>query len=170
MWKGVWSSNACGEVSEVRWRAIHRVTKVRENLKTWGCNVTSDRCAVCGRVESIEHCFLECKRVKRAWGWVMSFVSKAAPRGFAIDCRNVLLCLFDRGRPVDRVIVFVVETMLSVIWMFRNRATFDNAVCSHVDLIRKCMSDVRIRVAVDKWRMSDASFRQTWGKVLCDQP
>ena len=171
VWKGVWSSEACGVVSEIRWRAIHRVTKVREKLKKWGCNVTSDRCAACGKVESIEHCFLECDRVKKAWGWVMFVLRGIVPRDFRIDVRNVFLCLFYRGRREDRVMLFVIETMLSVIWMFRNRATFDNYVVPYIDLIRTCKFDVRTRLTADRFRMSDVCFRETWGagNVLVSQ-
>ncbi|KXJ07461.1 hypothetical protein AC249_AIPGENE26011 [Exaiptasia diaphana] len=106
----------------------------------------------------------------RVWKGVWSSYD-CGERDFKIDCNNVILCLFNHGRRDDRVMLFVIETMLNVIWMFRNRATFDNSVCSYVEseLVRKCKFDVRARQTVDRYRMSEDCFRETWRNVMRDQ-
>lgn len=162
VWRGFERSLSENIVSEVRWRAVQRVTKVRANLKEWGHNVVSDRCAVCRRVETVEHCFLECVRVRQAWGWVIYHIRSLVPRDFCINVSNVLLCLFNKGTGGHKVAVFVIECMLHVIWMFRNRATFDNSVVSYRALVRQCRFDIRCRLTVESSVLSDTVFRETW--------
>ena len=162
-WKGVWRgfSGCLSEnlVSEIRWRIVHRVVKVRDNLKTWGFNVTSDRCAVCNKCETIEHCFLKCSRVKKAWGWVMRIVHKWS-REFEINEKCVFLSLFEGVR--KDLVLFVVDCMLSVVWYLRNSATFRNSVCTYVDIVRKCKSELIFRLKVESSSLSDESFRKRW--------
>ena len=48
------------------WLIILRAAKVRDSTKNWGY-INSDRCASCSRKETIDHCFLNCSRVKAVW-------------------------------------------------------------------------------------------------------
>jgi len=166
-WKSVWGGlrNSLSEniVSEVRWRIVHRVTKVRESLVRWGYNVTSDRCAVCGKRETIEHCFLECRRIKKVWGWVVSVVRKWS-RDFVVDEKCVFLGLF-KGVRKD-LVMFVVECVLNNIWYFRNSATFRNNVSPYIDIVRKCRKDIVFRLSVESYRLSERDFKKLWGRKI----
>ena len=162
-WKRVWKDLDCSLseniVSEVRWRIVHRVTKVRDSLCRWGYNVGSDRCAVCGKCETLEHCFLECSRVRKAWGWVVRIVRKWS-RDFVVDVKCVFLGLFEGVR--KDLVMFVVESMLNVIWYFRNSATFRNSVRSYLDIVRKCKSEIVFRLRVESTRLSAMHHAQFW--------
>ena len=154
-------------VCEIRWRIVHRIVKVRVSLKEWGHNVVSNLCAVCGQRESIEHCFLSCKRVRRAWVWVLDLVGKW--RGsFRICVEHVFLGLIEQGR-VGSVVMYLVETMLYVIWKVRNRATFDNVIVPSSEIVRFCKYEVRCRLKAERYRLSVLSFKEIWcaGNVLC---
>lgn len=166
-WGNVWGafkkSMAITTVREVRWRIVQGVTKVRVTLKDWGHNIVETGCAVCSKPETSVHCFLECPRVKKAWGWVVFVLRSILPREFCIDVKNVFFCSFARNRREDTIIVFVIECMLKAIWVFRNRATFDRSVVSYRDVIRLCRHDIRERILIDRVRLSDVMFCKTWG-------
>ena len=49
--------------NDLLWLIILRAVKVRDSMKNWGY-INSDRCASCPRKETIDHCFLNCPRVK----------------------------------------------------------------------------------------------------------
>ena len=52
--------------NDLVWLLIHRAIRVRYALKTWEY-IDVDKCTICNRVETIEHCFLECPRVVKLW-------------------------------------------------------------------------------------------------------
>ena len=52
--------------NDLIWLLVHRVIRVRYALKSWGY-INNDKCAICKRVETIEHCFLKCPRVVKLW-------------------------------------------------------------------------------------------------------
>ena len=70
-WAWVWHKSRLKLVenrkNDLFWLLIHRAIRVRYALKSWGC-IDSDKCAVCKRIETIKHCFLECPRVVKLWG------------------------------------------------------------------------------------------------------
>ena len=51
---------------DLLWLITLRAIKVRDSLHSWGY-IASDRCAKCNLKETIDHCFLNCVRVKRVW-------------------------------------------------------------------------------------------------------
>lgn len=52
--------------NDVIWLLIHKAIRVHHALKIWGY-IDSDKCAICKRIETIVHCFLECPRVVTLW-------------------------------------------------------------------------------------------------------
>ena len=52
--------------NDLLWLIVLRGVKVRDSLTRWGY-IDSPRCASCPRRETIEHCFINCPRVKRTW-------------------------------------------------------------------------------------------------------
>ena len=71
--------------------------KVRDSLKNWGY-VNSSVCASCPRCETIDHCFLNCLRVKAVWKSFMPALSTVLNCHFAI---NVLFIFFFQWRVTD---------------------------------------------------------------------
>ena len=52
--------------NDLAWLISLRAVKVRDSLRNWGY-IDSSRCASCPRVETIDHCFLNCRRVRPVW-------------------------------------------------------------------------------------------------------
>ena len=52
--------------NDLLWLIILRAVKVRDSLRNWGY-IDSCVCAFCSLRETIDHCFLNCSRVKRVW-------------------------------------------------------------------------------------------------------
>ena len=77
--------------NDILWLIVLRAVKVRDSLKNWGY-IDSDKCASCSRKETIDHCFLNCVRVKRVW----SFFSPVL-NSLAVGVHQVLLPLTPLG-------------------------------------------------------------------------
>lgn len=79
--------------NDLSWLVTLRGTKVRDSLKNWGY-IASDRCAVCDRKESIDHCFLNCRRSRAVWEHFAPLLSKLIKASFPI---NILTIFFFDG-------------------------------------------------------------------------
>ena len=77
--------------NDILWLIVLRAVKVRDSLKNWGY-IDSDKCASCSRKETIDHCFLNCVRLKRVW----SFFSPVL-NSLAVGVHQVLLPLTPLG-------------------------------------------------------------------------
>ena len=69
-WASVWRKSRLeiieNKKNDLLWLILHRAIRVRYALRTWGY-IDTDKCAVCSQVETIEHCFLNCPRVRKVW-------------------------------------------------------------------------------------------------------
>lgn len=74
--------------NDILWLILHRAVRVRYSLKSWGY-INNDKCAVCDRVETIEHCFLECRRVVRVWSHFSLFISSLAGSPFSVSVSDI---------------------------------------------------------------------------------
>ena len=74
--------------NDVFWLIILRGVKVRDSLFNWGC-ISSGRCASCPRRETIDHCFLNCLRVKRVWLHFVPVLSLLLGRQFVANLLTV---------------------------------------------------------------------------------
>ena len=78
--------------NDLLWLIALRATKVRGSLKNWGY-IASDRCAFCGRIETIDHCYLNCSRSRAVWMHFAPLLSGLIRASFPI---NVLTIFFFR--------------------------------------------------------------------------
>lgn len=163
-WKRVWTvlveNIADNRVSEVRWRIIHRVIKVRQNLKDWGYNVTSTKCASCNEEESIEHCFMTCERLRKVWEWVGKVVGK-----WNVNFSVSRECLFlGSGTGRDRALMyFIIDMVLYSIWKCRNLATFRNKILTSRQAIEVCRVEITMFLRADMLRRGKDGFEVFWG-------
>ena len=83
--------------NDLLWLIILRAVKVRGSLKNWGY-INSDRCAFCSRKETIDHCFLNCSRVKAVWSHFSPILSSLIGVTFLPNCLFVFfLSMASRG-------------------------------------------------------------------------
>ena len=140
--------------NDLYWLIALRGPKVRDSLKNWGY-IASDRCAVCDRKESIDHCFLNCKRSRAVWEYFLPLLSKFIKASLPI---NVLTIFFFQwtsdDRKLNKVVLFLIKTVLYAIWHFRNKATFHNGTESHKAVIKYAIQDFKRRIKLDHYRLS----------------
>ena len=74
--------------NDLLWLIVLRAVKVRDALKNWGY-INSDCCASCSRKETIDHCFLNCSRVKAVWSQFSPLLSSLLGVTFLPNCISV---------------------------------------------------------------------------------
>ena len=76
-WAAVWRKSRLklieNKKNDLIWLILHCAVRVRYNLRVWGY-IDSDKCAVCSRVETIKHCFVDCPRIVRVWDHFAPFL------------------------------------------------------------------------------------------------
>ena len=148
--------------SDLSWLITLRATKVRDSLKNWGY-IGSDRCAFCNRKESIDHCYLNCRRSRAVWEHFAPLLSRLIMASFPI---NVLTIFFFRwssdNRKQNRIAYFLINTVLYAIWHVRNKATFHNGTETHRAVIKYATQDFKSRIKLDHFRLPRERFLKIW--------
>ena len=68
-WSNVRESLTENFKNDLLWLITLRAVKVRDSLCSWGY-IDFDRCTCCSRKETIDHCFVNCARVKNVWSFL----------------------------------------------------------------------------------------------------
>ena len=79
--------------NDVAWLITLRAIKVRDSLRNWGY-ISSSRCASCPRIETIDHCFLNCRRAKSVWLHFIPLLSALLSAPFVPNCVTVFFYQF----------------------------------------------------------------------------
>ena len=148
--------------NDLLWLIVLRGVKVRDSLTRWGY-IDSPRCASCPRRETIEHCFINCSRVKRTWEHFVPLLTSLLGFVFVV---NLLFVFFFRWPSIEgrrmRLTTYLVKSILYGIWTFRNKATFHNGREDHRAIIRYISNDIRQRVLLDFSRLTESQFLEFW--------
>ena len=150
--------------NDLSWLITLKAVKVRESLRNWGY-IGSDKCASCPRRETIDHCFLNCPRVKLVWAFYVPLLSAllTPPASFVPNCVSVFFFRFppciSKHHPI---IVYLIKSILYGIWKFRNKATFHNGTESHRAIIKYINQDITNRIKLDQFRLPAARFSSLW--------
>lgn len=148
--------------NDLSWLITLRAVKVRDSLKNWGY-IDSNRCAVCQRKETIDHCFLNCRRAKNVWAHFAASLSALVGGPFLASILTVFFFRWQSGdRRRDRIAIYLVKSILYAIWAFRNKATFYNGNESSRAIIKYALHDVHSRIRLDFARLPPARFQETW--------
>lgn len=167
-WASVWRKSRLklieNKKNDLLWLILHRPVRVRYSLKKWGY-IGNDKCAICSRVESIEHCFLECDRIVRVWKHFSTFLSRFLNSRFVISAPTVFYPLSDSISPYSSLSNFLLATILFWIWNCRNLATFRNSRLNSLQIIDLINNDVKSRIRCD----AIDSVRSFWSlqSVFC---
>ena len=71
--------------------------KVRYALKTCGYKIKSEKCALCSQVETIEHWFLFCPRVRAVWNYFTPYLSRLSNSPFSVNSTSVFFPFLSRA-------------------------------------------------------------------------
>ena len=161
-WATVWRKSRLklieNKKNDLLWLILHRAVRVRYSLKSWGY-INNDKCAVCNRVENIEHCFLACPRIVRVWDHFSAPLSRVLDSTFVVSIPAVFYPLSDvQSTPTFSLFCYLVATILYWTWISRNLATFRNSSLSSRDIINLIKNDVKSRIIC----ASDDAVRNFW--------
>ena len=78
-WEKRLKTRNCGGLStnweaDIGWRIADGIVKTRAYLHRWQPLCESERCVVCGEIESCSYIFCECTLASAVWAWVFSLV------------------------------------------------------------------------------------------------
>lgn len=120
--------------------------RVRYLLKSWGY-INNDKCAICGKTETIEHCFLGCPRVVKVWDYFSPLFRVLLDSPFSISPTSIYYPFsLDQSTTSISLSNFLKATIIYWCWLARNKATFEGSLLSSnaiIDLIKK---DVQLRI------------------------
>ena len=160
-WKRVRDNFTANRRNDLAWLITLRAVKVRDSLRNWGY-IPSSRCASRPRIETIDHCFLNCPRANSVWLHFIPLLSALLSLPFVPNCAFVFLYQFSCRQPKNlRLLLFVIKKILYGIWKFRNEATFHNGKANSSAIIRYINQDIKI-LFLDKHRLSPTVFRDLW--------
>ena len=147
--------------NDLVWLIALRAVKVRHSLRNWGY-IPSARCASCPRMKTLDHCFINCQRVKPVWAHFVPLLSALLNSPFIPNCSSIFFFQFQCPSKNFRILLFLIKTILYGIWKFRNKATFHNGKEDSKALIRYIKLNIKNRILIDKHRLSPLVFRDLW--------
>ena len=122
--------------SDVLWLILHRATRVRKSLYDWGYRVSSPNCFHCHRPETIEHCFLQCPRVRQLWHHFLPALCTLLGPHFLPNERSVFLLHHPDAEKSKRMrAIKLILSVLYHIWFSRVKATLHNSFITNDALI-----------------------------------
>ena len=137
-WASIWRKSRLklneNKKNDLLWLTLHRAVKVRYALKTWGY-IENGNCALCGRIETIEHCFLECQRVTAVWNhFSPSCLTFCSPL-FLSQSPLFFTLSASQSTSSTSIYNFLVVTILFWIWFARNQSTFCNSLLTSQSIL-----------------------------------
>ena len=130
LWKTI-RSKQNNLYSDILWLILHRTIRVRKSLYDWGYRVSTPNCYFCNKPETIEHCFLECRRVVNIWNYFLPRIENCA-----VTVQNIFLLMFPCSDKEARFsFIQLVLSVLYHIWWSRTKATLHNSNIPHGSLI-----------------------------------
>ena len=121
---------------DILWLIILRGIKVRDSLTRWGY-IANPRCSLCGRRETIDHCFLYCSRVQCVWSHFSPLLFQILGRQFTCTPPVVFFfCWPNISAKRSAIARFIIKTIIYGVWLFRNKSTFRNVKDNYRAIIR----------------------------------
>ena len=168
-WPSVRDSFTENYKNDLAWLITLRGVKVRDSLRSWGY-IATDACAHCHRKETIDHCFLNCRRARETWNFFLPTLSALLHIPFLA---NVLTVFFYQWPPAgdknDTLARYLVKSILYGLWVFRNKATFHNGTETSRAIVKYISNDIKVRIKTDFSRVPIQTFSTLWGDPsLCE--
>ena len=111
-WRRVRDNFTENSKNDLAWMISLRAVKVRDSLRNWGY-IASSRCASCSRVETIDHCFLNCHRAKNVLRFFLPLLSSLLGHPFFPNCAFVFFYQFKAPQQKKmRLLLFFIKTIL----------------------------------------------------------
>ena len=155
--------------NDLAWLITLRRVKVRESLRSWGY-IASPNCAYCNRRETIEHCFLHCKRVRGVWTYFITTLTALLGKAFVPNIKFAFFYLWpNTDDTANRIAIYLIKTIIYSIWIFRNKSTFHNGTESPRAIIRYITQTLSVKLHLEYHRLTHQQFVTLWKHpAFCD--
>ena len=80
----------------IQWKILHKIFPTNEYLHTTKV-VESNTCTYCGHLDSIQHYFIECNRIKSIWNEVRSDINMITGKRIELNEDQIIFGLYKRG-------------------------------------------------------------------------
>lgn len=162
LWPIVRTSSCENFKNDLSWLIVLRGLKVRASLRSWGY-IDNPNCATCPRQETIEHCFLHCKRVRRVWSHYVPTLSSLLNQPFVPNIKSVFFCLLpNTGDTAKHITLYLIKTILYSIWSFRNKSTFHNGTETPRAIIKYINRELSTTLHMEQHRLTASKFECLW--------
>ena len=170
---------------DVFFKVFHHVLKTGEYFSSWNHLHFCLDCSFCpGRLETLDHLFLNCPFVRGVWSWATPFFCKVLDVANFVPSPWTLLGLdFVEGFPMatQRLAVYFLKLILFAIWHFRKMKRFEKVNCtsqSAISLIgfsfrQTCSkkfeywkSQLKLGKFQKHWSIGEAFCRVVWADRL----
>ena len=161
-WGKVRDSLCDNRINDLFWLITLRAVKIRDSLHKWGY-IKSDKCAVCDKKETIDHCFLNCPRAKRVWAHFRPLLSTLLGFNFLVNLLSIFFFRFHCTAKKDLIARFIIKYVVYSIWSFRNKSTFHNGREEASAIIKFALHSIKGRIKLDFHRLPREDFCRSWG-------
>ena len=152
-WKGIWKIKNPKRVAFFMWIAAHGQILTLDNLMLWGLSLVNQCCMCCCNEEIVDHLLLHCLVAHSSWvrmlqvygiQWVMLGSVESL-----VSCWS-----FWMGKFSSDIWNMVPGCLMWLVWMERNRCSFEAKEKSIVQLQALCQSTLFDR-------------SRSWGSLTC---
>ena len=167
-WNKIWelsfSKVLDNKLMDFQWRLAHHILYTGKRIKDWGmgdgiCPVDGCRC-----VETLDHIFWECPKVKPVLEWTEKIFKNLVGRNVAFR-RHLFMYGFpgiNCSKQVFNRIWFVFCVTKFSLWKSRCLLVFESQVQSDQELLSIIIKAVKNRIEADRHRFSDGKFSKSW--------
>jgi len=159
-WKRLKKSILEPEARDTIWLVSHEALPVAFYLFRFHLLV-HNLCVLCMRkVESIDHCLIECINAKALWTYIFTFNSELS------DLKARDLLYLNLGESLDRdtfnYLTIIISTAVQTIWTARNDKVFNDKDISPTKIINKFNYRIKYRIKCDRIRLKADLFNSIW--------
>jgi len=159
-WKRLKSMDIAPEARDTMWLVSHDALPVAAHIFRFHLLV-HNLCVLCmKKVETIEHCLLECDNAAALWEYIFNL----HPALSSLRERDVLYLNIDASGDLhtQQYLAVIISTAIQVIWTSRNNTVFQDISIRSTQLISKFNYHIQFRIKCDRHRLTKARFREIW--------
>jgi hypothetical protein len=175
MWPNLYDNFVDSHYIDTSWRLAHDVVSVNAVLHRFGM-YRSSICPyeACTAVESVQHCFFECKVVKPVYSILLPWVEKLSSTTIPY-IPDVIPCDFLRfprhlnalNKYRRSVLLYLIALTKHIIWISRNKTKHQHKRITSNLIIVTFLSILKFRILADFKRFTRSTFTKYWLSTDC---
>ena len=174
-WPALWQllhfSYSSAKKQQLMYKVLHRALPIKNIMAHWhGRGNTDTRCNFCkdagkSATETFIHLFYDCEQAYDLWTRAKPALS-ALLNTSTTHCYNLTFGIFrtPATRPVKKLVITLIQSILYYIWLARNSHTMDNTAIDHALSFEKVKKDFEydIKTLFKKFGTNLLKFRHTF--------